>query len=112
MKIVLEYPENLEKLGFQHISKFHVNYGWSLLEELGFIKSDPPDHFRLVGYRITNKGKPYLVMENEYIFVKPDDWPKIDLYSLADAVVLFQSKSGERGSMYTPLATVELKDLA
>ncbi len=45
-------------------------------------------------------------------FVQPEQWPKIDLYSLADAVVLFQSKSGERGSMYTPLTTVELKDLA
>lgn len=45
-------------------------------------------------------------------FVTPHIWPLLDLYSLADAVVLFQSKSGGRGSTYTPLATVELCDIA
>jgi len=45
-------------------------------------------------------------------FNTPACWPKLDLYSLADAVVLFQSKIGGRGSVYTPLATIELKDLA
>ena len=42
----------------------------------------------------------------------PQHWPQLDLISLADAVVLFQSKRGERGSVYTPLATIELCDLA
>ncbi|MEH6444183.1 MAG: RNA 2',3'-cyclic phosphodiesterase [Oceanospirillaceae bacterium] len=45
-------------------------------------------------------------------FVIPQQWPLLDLYSLADAVVLFQSKPGGRGSIYTPLATVELRDIA
>lgn len=45
-------------------------------------------------------------------FKVPEKWPEIDLYSLADAVVLFQSKPGERGSVYTSLTTVELQDLA
>ena len=45
-------------------------------------------------------------------FVIPEKWPRLDLYSLADAVILYQSKPGERGSVYTPLSTVELKDIA
>lgn len=45
-------------------------------------------------------------------FKKPESWPAIDLYSLADSVVLFQSKPGEDGSIYTPLFEVPLQDLA
>lgn len=45
-------------------------------------------------------------------FKHPKKWPKLDLYSLADAVVLFQSKKGEHGSVYTPLFEIELKDTA
>ena len=45
-------------------------------------------------------------------FLIPERWPALNLYSLADAVVLYQSKAGERGSVYTPLSVVELKDLA
>jgi len=45
-------------------------------------------------------------------FNSPVSWPTLDLYSLADAVILFQSKTGGRGSVYTPLTTIELRDLA
>lgn len=45
-------------------------------------------------------------------FVAPQKWPQLQLYSLADAVILYQSKPGERRSVYTPLSTVELKDIA
>ncbi len=45
-------------------------------------------------------------------FKHPDEWPLLDLFSLADAVVLFQSKQGEYGSVYTPLFEVKLQDLS
>lgn len=45
-------------------------------------------------------------------FVPPQDWPRLDLYSLADSVILFQSKPGERGSIYTPLFEIPLQDMA
>ncbi len=51
-------------------------------------------------------------IQQGHSFQIPDRWPVFDLYSLADAVVLFQSKTGGRGSVYTPLSIVELKDLA
>ncbi len=44
-------------------------------------------------------------------FKRPEQWPNLELYSLADSVVLFQSKQGEHGSVYTPLFEVELQDL-
>lgn len=45
-------------------------------------------------------------------FKAPKEWPALDMYSLADSVVLFQSKLGEDGSIYTPLFEIPLKDLA
>ncbi len=45
-------------------------------------------------------------------FKPPEEWPEVDLISLADSVVLFQSKPGERGSLYTPLFEIPLQDLA
>lgn len=45
-------------------------------------------------------------------FQPPEAWPEVDLISLADSVVLFQSKPGERGSVYTPLFEIPLQDLA
>ncbi|MCO4757391.1 MAG: RNA 2',3'-cyclic phosphodiesterase [Oceanospirillaceae bacterium] len=45
-------------------------------------------------------------------FKPPEAWPEVDLISLADSVVLFQSKPGERGSIYTPLFEIPLQDLA
>ena len=69
-----------------------------------------------VGISIPQQGfRPHITLgrlpvSNKFIF--PSVWPSLDLYSLADAVVLFQSKTGGRGSVYTPLATVELQDLA
>ncbi|MGB0468074.1 MAG: RNA 2',3'-cyclic phosphodiesterase [Pontibacterium sp.] len=45
-------------------------------------------------------------------FEPPEQWPGVDLISLADSVVLFQSKPGERGSVYTPLFEIPLRDLS
>ncbi len=45
-------------------------------------------------------------------FEAPEEWPSLDLFSLADSVILFQSKPGERGSIYTPLFTIPLQDMA
>lgn len=59
--------------------------------------------------------KPHITlgrMPGKNTFKKPDSWPSIDLFSLADSVVLFQSKQGEEGSIYTPLFEIPLQDLA
>lgn len=41
-------------------------------------------------------------------FNAPEVWPKMDLMSVADAVVLYQSKAGANGSIYTPLFEISL----
>eukprot|EP01155_Anaeramoeba_flamelloides_P023741 Anaeramoba_flamelloidesa808209_16.p4 GENE.a808209_16~~a808209_16.p4 ORF type:complete len:186 (+),score=15.39 a808209_16:1543-2100(+) len=41
-------------------------------------------------------------------FEAPDSWPQPNLATPADSVVLFQSRPGERGSIYTPLFEVHL----
>ncbi|MFW1677924.1 RNA 2',3'-cyclic phosphodiesterase [Pontibacter sp. JAM-7] len=44
-------------------------------------------------------------------FQPPDKFPAIDMYSLADAVVLMQSRPVEGGSIYTPLFEVPLQTM-
>jgi len=51
-------------------------------------------------------------LDQGHSFKVPKEWPALNLYSLADAVVLLQSKEGERGSVYTPLSIVELEDIS
>ncbi|SIQ00759.1 RNA 2',3'-cyclic phosphodiesterase [Marinobacterium stanieri] len=41
-------------------------------------------------------------------FEVPDSWPEPGLTTPADSVVLYQSRPGERGSIYTPLFDVSL----
>jgi len=41
-------------------------------------------------------------------FKQPAQWPPLDLLSLADSVVLYQSKAGANGSIYTPLFEIPL----
>ncbi len=41
-------------------------------------------------------------------FEVPDNWPEPGLTTPADSVVLYQSRPGERGSIYTPLFDVPL----
>lgn len=47
-------------------------------------------------------------MNGEVNFKQPDRWPALDLLSLADSVVLYQSKAGSNGSIYTPLFEIPL----
>jgi RNA 2',3'-cyclic 3'-phosphodiesterase len=42
-------------------------------------------------------------------FDPPASWPELDLQSPASSVVLYLSKPGERGSLYTPLFEVPLQ---
>ncbi|ANG65119.1 2'-5' RNA ligase [Marinobacterium aestuarii] len=42
-------------------------------------------------------------------FEPPASWPVLDLQSPASSVVLYMSKVGERGSLYTPLFEVPLQ---
>jgi len=44
-------------------------------------------------------------------FEPPDTFPGIDMYSLADAVVLMQSRPVDGGSIYTPLFEVPLQTM-
>lgn len=47
-------------------------------------------------------------VEADRPFAGPDAWPSLDLLNLADAVVLYQSKPGNNGSIYTPLFEIAL----
>lgn len=42
-------------------------------------------------------------------FESPHQWPSLDLQSPVSSVVLYQSKPGEHGSIYTPLFDVPLQ---
>jgi 2'-5' RNA ligase len=71
--------------------------------EKAVIESDPADF------------KPHVTLgrlPRENQFQVPEQWPELNLTSLADSVVLFQSKQGEHGSVYTPLFEVDLRDLS
>lgn len=41
-------------------------------------------------------------------FQEPRRWPAVEVVSLADSVVLYQSKQGHKGSVYTPLFDIPL----
>lgn len=59
--------------------------------------------------------KPHITlgrMSTKNHFKRPEKWPEVELYSLADSVMLLQSRPGERGSIYTPLFEIALQDLA
>ena len=59
--------------------------------------------------------KPHITLgklPNKNKLKHPKQWPELNLYSLADSVVLLQSKPGEHGSVYTPLFEIDLQDLA
>lgn len=43
-------------------------------------------------------------------FVEPERWPDLHQLMPADSVVLYQSRPGERGSIYTPLFEISLSD--
>ena len=47
-------------------------------------------------------------MDGTTEFSQPGSWPPLDLLSLADEVVLYQSKAGSNGSIYTPLFEIPL----
>ncbi|MCW8884254.1 MAG: RNA 2',3'-cyclic phosphodiesterase [Motiliproteus sp.] len=47
-------------------------------------------------------------MKGKTEFSQPNSWPSLDLLSLADSVVLYQSKAGSNGSIYTPLFEIPL----
>ncbi len=44
-------------------------------------------------------------------FEAPPEWPAFEQLSLVDSVVLYQSKPGTQGSLYTPLFEVPLLEL-
>lgn len=68
------------------------------------------------GVSYKDKGfKPHITLgrlPGKNKFSSPKKWPGIDMFSLADSVVLFQSKPCDEGSIYTPLFEIPLKDLA
>lgn len=68
------------------------------------------------GVEYKEKGfKPHITLgrlPGKNTFVSPPTWPGVDMYSLADSVVLFQSKPCDEGSIYTPLFEIPLEDLA
>ena len=67
-----------------------------------------------VNYKETD-FKPHITLgrlPGENRFQSPEKWPKVDMFSLADSVVLFQSKPCEDGSIYTPLFEIPLQDLS
>jgi len=107
----------------EEIESYRSASDWTLLVAKTTTSDELSDLHSLVMTIAKNAGidigqygfKPHITLGRlalGHSFITPEQWPKLDLYSLADAVVLFQSKLGARGSVYTPLVTVELQDLA
>lgn len=72
------------------------------------------DVARECGIKVADRAfKPHVtlgVLPDGNRFEVPDHWPVLKEVTAADSVVLFQSREGERGSIYTPLFEFELSD--
>ncbi len=118
LKDELSFQVCLEKVNYYEISK-----------RLSLIAALPAENDALyslqesVANMVKNAGiksdladfKPHITLgklPNKNKLKHPDEWPELNLYSLADSVVLLQSKPGEHGSVYTPLFEIDLQDLA
>lgn len=56
--------------------------------------------------------KPHVTLgrvAREEPFNAPEQWPSLELLAIADSVVLYQSKAGSNGSIYTPLFEIPLQ---
>ncbi|MGB0206149.1 MAG: RNA 2',3'-cyclic phosphodiesterase [Neptuniibacter sp.] len=102
---------------------YKVNKGLSLIAalpdvnaELDSLHSVMADVTQEAGVDYKEKGfKPHITLgrlPGNNKFKSPNKWPSVDMFSLADSVVLFQSKPCEDGSIYTPLFEIPLKDLS
>ncbi|GGK80292.1 RNA 2',3'-cyclic phosphodiesterase [Amphritea balenae] len=134
--ISLEQVDQLEQLTrkkLAEVSSFqvHINTAeyYPVSKQLAVVAAMSPEHEALTGLNrfmmeialeagIEFKEedfKPHITLGRlpaKNKFVPPQEWPELDLYSLADSVVLFQSKPGERDSIYTPLFEIPLQDMA
>jgi len=134
--ITLEQVEELERCTREQLANFssfqvHINVAeyYRVSKHLALIAALPDVHQELqtlhnlmvnvaddAGVSHTEEDfKPHVTLgrlPGKNKFKKPDSWPAIDMFSLADSVVLFQSKPGEDGSIYTPLFEIPLQDLA
>ncbi|MEH6580274.1 MAG: RNA 2',3'-cyclic phosphodiesterase [Amphritea sp.] len=134
--IALESVDQLEAIAqkkLANVSSFqvHINTAeyYPLNDSLSLIAALSPDHDELralnrvmmeialeAGIEFKEEDfKPHITLGRlpaKNSFVPPETWPGLDLYSLADSVILFQSKPGERGSIYTPLFEIPLQDMA
>ena len=102
---------------------YKVNKGLSLIAALPDVNDDLNDLHNVMadvttqaGVNYKDKGfKPHITLgrlPGKNKFKSPNKWPSVDMFSLADSVVLFQSKVCEDSSIYTPLFEIQLKDLS
>lgn len=102
---------------------YRVSKGLSLVAALPEVNEDlnqlhdvMVDVSQQAGVKYEEKGfKPHITLgrlPGKNKFSSPKKWPAVDMFSLADSVVLFQSKPCDEGSIYTPLFEIPLKDLA
>lgn len=134
--IQLDQVDELERSARQRLAEFvsfqvHINSAeyYRVNKKLALIAALPDVHTELqtlhdvmvsvaedVGLNYEEEDfKPHVTLgrlPGKNKFKAPEKWPAVDMYSLADSVVLFQSKPGEDGSIYTPLFEIPLKDLS
>lgn len=134
--ISLEQVDQLEAIATRklaEVSSFQVHINTSeyypVSHALALIAALSPEHQELTslnrvmmeialeaGIEFTEEDfKPHITLGRlpaKNSFEPPESWPELDLYSLADSVTLYQSKPGERGSIYTPLFEIPLQDMA
>ncbi len=112
-----------------HTGSFQVHLGaceyYRVNEQLGLVAALADPQAELMAVRNTivaiieaanvkteqQNFKPHVTlgrMDGSKEFSQPEHWPSLDLPSLADSVVLYQSKMGANGSIYTPLFAVPL----
>lgn len=134
--ITLEQVDRLEQIAGKHLAEFrsfqvHINTSsyYPVNKHLSLIAALSPEHQALselnqVMMRVASEAgiayteedfQPHVTlgrMPAKNSFKAPENWPELDLFSLADEVILYQSKPGERGSIYTPLFEIPLQDMA
>lgn len=118
LKDHLSFQVKLKKVGY-----YEINSELSLIAALPAKNDELKQLQQVVAGLVQSVGienstpdfKPHITLGKLPIqngFDRPEKWPKFELFSLADSVVLFQSKKGEHGSIYTPLFEIDLQDLS
>lgn len=111
--------QNSFQVHLQQFEHYNVNDNLAVIAAIGNL-SDELASLRLKLVELLEKAginahqqnfKPHVTlgrMAVDALFQANDEWPDLDLLTIADSVVLYQSKAGSSGPIYAPLFEISL----